>query len=286
MLACSACYAESIIVEYNQKPAVRFRKRAVQEHAESPKHKAARQAELTSRVSVFERLYQQRENTRLSTISNAFLAAYWLAKEELPNIKLYALIGLLEKAGLEQMRYFAYRSKGIAREIFLILGEVIRDEVTAKVNEANCYGILTDEVTDIATLEVMVTFIQYVSKGAEVHTDFLFADNLLAESDSANAETIVSVLKKNLKKLDVCSRSMTSFVSDGASVMTGQVNGVAARLKQEVNPALINIHCVCHTLALACTDTISDTTTSLRYITKVHDWLTTLWKFFEGSPKR
>ncbi|KAJ8048373.1 hypothetical protein HOLleu_00656 [Holothuria leucospilota] len=187
-------------VEYNQKPAVRFRKRAVQEHAASAKHKAARQAELTSRVSVFERLYQQRENTRVSTISNAFLAAYWLAKEELPNINLYSLIGLLEKAGLEQMRYFAYRSKGIAREIFLILGEVIRDEVASKVNEANCYGILTDEVTDITTLEIMVTFIQYVSKGAEVHTDFIFADNLLAESDSANAETIVTVLKKKPKK--------------------------------------------------------------------------------------
>ena len=42
---------------------------------------------------------------------------------------------------------------------------------------------------------------------------------------------------------------------DGAAVSTGTTKGVAARLKQ-LNPRLINFHCVCHRLALACTDSL------------------------------
>ena len=100
-------------VEYNQKAAVRFRKRAVQEHVESTKHKAAKQTELRSRVSMFEKMYQEQQSSKLSTISNAFLAAYWLSKEEVSNVKLYSLIHLLEKAGVHEMKYFTYSSRGL-----------------------------------------------------------------------------------------------------------------------------------------------------------------------------
>ena len=56
---------------------------------------------------------------------------------------------------------------------------------------------------------------------------------------------------------------------DGAAVSTGTTKGVAARLKQ-LNPRLINFHCVCHRLALACTDSLEN----VSYI-KVfwHGWL-------------
>lgn len=36
--------------------------------------------------------------------------------------------------------------------------------------------------------------------------------------------------------------------------MTGKKNGVTTKLK-ELNPVLISVHCICHKLALACTDT-------------------------------
>ncbi|XP_070580157.1 zinc finger protein 862-like [Ptychodera flava] len=267
--------------EYNSKPAIRFRKRAITDHKNSSKHKDAVEAELTSRVSLFEKIHQEIATSHHSSIYNAFLAAYWLAKEELPNVKFYSLISLLQSID-NHMKHFKYSSRGTAREIMLILGEVLREDVAARVNDhANCYGILTDEVTDIATIEVNVTFIQYV-ENSEVKTDFLFVDNLLEESHSANADTIVKVLIKNLKQLHLCPQKMSSFVSDGASVMIGKRNGVAAKLRREVNSSLISLHCVCHRLALACTDTNAD----IKYINKVHDWLGSLWRFFDDSPKR
>ena len=267
-------------VEYSTKAAIRFKKQAVKNHALRAKHKLAVEVELTSRLSLFEKEYQEREKIKDVTIYNAFLAAYWLAKEEMPNGKLFSLISLFQKAGVEHMKYFGYTSAGISRELFLILGEVVRETVLTRTENAQCFGLLTDEVTDIAVIQLLVTFIQYVMNG-EIHTNFLFADNLLSKSDSANSDTIVKILLTNLGRLKLPLNKLSSFVSDGASVMTGVHNGVAAQLK-DVNKALISVHCVSHRLALACTDTSSE----IQYITKVHDWLFSLWRFFEKSPKK
>ena len=71
------------------------------------------------------------------------------------------------------------------------------------------------------------------------------------------------------------------LATDGASVMVGKLNGVAARLRK-VNPKLINLHCVCHRLALAATDTCSE----LKPIKSVEDVLRQVWYYFQNSPKK
>ena len=73
---------------------------------------------------------------------------------------------------------------------------------------------------------------------------------------------------------------MSSFVLDGASVMTGKNSAIAARLKN-LQPTLISFHCICHNLALA----NSDADHSLKPVKNTVTNLTTAWKFFENSPK-
>ena len=73
---------------------------------------------------------------------------------------------------------------------------------------------------------------------------------------------------------------MRSFVSDGASVMTGARNGVAKLLKDE-NPLILSFHCLAHKLALACASS-ADT---LDYIAHSELQLHQLWKLFENSAK-
>ena len=84
-----------------------------------------------------------------------------------------------------------------------------------------------------------------------------------------------------MDKFGLVSRKLSSFVSDGAAVMTGSRSGVATKLK-ELNPQLINSYCNCHRLALACTDTLS----SVSYINSVLKWLSQLWHMFQNSPKK
>ncbi len=59
-------------------------------------------------------------------------------------------------------------------------------------------------------------------------------------------DSILDILQES--GLDIT--NISSFGSDGASVMTGRRTGVAARLKA-LNGNLISIHCVAHRLALA-----------------------------------
>ena len=65
------------------------------------------------------------------------------------------------------------------------------------------YGLLVD-VSDISNTEQMVGFIQYFdSEEAETLCKFLFAANVLEESDSANAETLEKVIEKKLKNNEI-----------------------------------------------------------------------------------
>ena len=76
---------------------------------------------------------------------------------------------------------------------------------------------------------------------------------MLESSTSANSATIVKLIKEELSNDGLDTTKLGSLATDGASVMTGSRNGVAAKLRETV-PTLINIHCICHRLALACND--------------------------------
>jgi len=95
---------------------------------------------------------------------------------------------------------------------------------------------------------------------------FLFVQNLLEESQSADSQTIFDTVTGKLEEFNLKMDGCMSLVLDGASVMTGHRNGLAAKLK-EVNENMISFHCIFHKLALACTDTLKE----LDYISLVQD---------------
>ena len=92
-----------------------------------------------------------------------------------------------------------------------------------ELRKSKAFGPLVDEVTDILVMEQLIGFAQYVSDYGETMVKFLFVDNVLEDSSSANAQTITNNLDNC--RLDI---QMMSLVSDGAKVMTGERTGVAA----------------------------------------------------------
>ena len=60
--------------------------------------------------------------------------------------------------------------------------------------------------------------------------------------------------------------------------MVGYCSGVAASLG-ELNPGILNVHCVAHRLALA----TAQAGNQIPYLKKVKDWLAALWKYFHFS---
>ena len=82
----------------------------------------------------------------------------------------------------------------------------------------------------------LVSFIQFFDEDiGNCVTKFIDATDLLESScnSSADANATVSCLVKLLQKhgLDL-NELITGFASDGASVMTGRIGGVAAKFKE------------------------------------------------------
>lgn len=134
--------------KFNTEPAVRFKRKSVEEHSTSQQHKAAVSAELLSRVSVFQREFEEREKSKEDVYFNAFLALYWIAKEEIANTKFTSLLEVVEKMGLSNMKFFEHRSGGSVREMFILMGEMVKSEVVKKAQQTSFMGLLIDEVMD------------------------------------------------------------------------------------------------------------------------------------------
>lgn len=112
------------------------------------------------------------------------------------------------------------------------------------------------------------------------HFDFLEVKHCLAESDSANVETITRLIKEELKESGLQMEYACEFGSDGTSVMTGVGSGVGVRL-QAICPSLVRSHCINHRLALAC----GDANDHVKFITTLESTLQQLWKWLEFPKK-
>ena len=168
--------------------------------------------------------------------------------------------------------------------MMLALGDAICNSFLPDAEAARCFGLLIDDLTDIAIQEQMIYFIQYVDKKVSKHTKFLFTTNLLSgDSSSANSPTVKAALLQGLENKSVDTRKFASICTDGASVMTGEQNGFAGLLHRDI-PAILTFHSVCHRLALTTVDTSREE--DVKYIDNGHNCLRQVWQLLENLPKK
>ena len=84
---------------------------------------------------------------------------------------------------------------------------------------------------------------------------------------------MLAVLEQRFEQLGIEMSKIVSLASDGVSVMMGKTGGLAAKLQDEHCPMLLNTHCVCHRLALACTHSVAD----IAQVGRVETKLPQLW---------
>ena len=272
--------------EWNSIPNVRYRTETVRGHLKHDTHLTSLHSLNLRKTSFFD-AEQEKKVTKLKNgvYFKVFQALYWLAKEEIPFKKCTSLLKLIERFGVADVKYFETRSEPVLRKMLLLIARTIIDDVVEKIKESNVYGFLTDEVTDIANICQLVSFVKYFDKDkGKSDTVFIDVSDLLSysETSSPDAESIVKCVEKRFEELTMDITKLVAFVSDGASVMTGTSGGVAALLRKKFTPTMINVHCICHRLALACGDTGDD----FKFVQNVEENLLLLWSFFKNSSKR
>jgi hypothetical protein len=173
----------------------------------------------------------------------------------------------------------SYTHHSFVTEVLSVIAGQMMDEIKALLAAAPKVGFMIDESVDVSGKEQLIYYWRLLD---ERGTPFNIFGGLM-EVDKADADNITNVIIDILHAHDVTHYKVAGFASDGASVMTGVHNGVAAQLKERVNPLMITVHCICHRLALAC----GDASKSVTYLTTVFEpLLNDLFYFYEFSPKR
>ena len=217
-------------LKYATAPGTRYGKAATSEHGNSEEHKQSVRLELLQWASWLQKEIEKKAEVADEVSVQAFVAFYFIAIEEISNMKVLPLIEFLTWFGLKDMQYFTHRSERCRQEIFLAIDEVIKSQVVKTAANGRYFSLLCDEVSDIAVMEQLVTFIQYVS--GHVHTKFLSIQNLLEHHKSANADAIVEMITQEFEKDNIQLTSVAGLASEGASVFTGSKNGVGVKLKK------------------------------------------------------
>ena len=91
--------------------------------SETSVHNQAVASDAQHKVSYFVKEKNKEDELKDVVYEKVFRALYMLAKEEIANTKISSLLQLLEKMGVDEMKYFQTRSELVLREmlnVFLV----------------------------------------------------------------------------------------------------------------------------------------------------------------------
>lgn len=124
---------------FNRDPSVRFKKSALEEHRNSAQHGGAIQKEMMKRVSVFHKEKEEKKRVGEQVLTQTFLAAYWLLKQEISLRKILPLLKLAEEMGLTNLKYFQHRSERSLQELVLTIGNTVKGQLISKVKKSQSF---------------------------------------------------------------------------------------------------------------------------------------------------
>ncbi|CAM2115696.1 unnamed protein product [Caretta caretta] len=143
-----------------------------------------------------------------------------------------------------------WRSKNYTFEFLEIINYIVQNDLMHEITLAMFHTLAVDESTDISINRYWILYFEYRSiNSADYKTSF----GGLLRLKECDTVSIVSASKEFYKKHQLDLMKMVMFTSDGASVMLGKLNGVAAQLKCDI-PHLVQQHCFAHQEDLAISD--------------------------------
>lgn len=138
-----------------------------------------------------------------------------------------------------------WMSDTIQNEILGMFAHAIQREIMSQTSHCSFFGLTADGTTDISASEQFSCCLQFVDSDLKAQNVFLGFYNA---SDSS-AETLFSCIKDIFIRLNIPLERLAGYCFDGASNMSGRINGVQAKLKAEC-PMSLYVHCSNHALDL------------------------------------
>ena len=206
-----------------------------------------------------------------------FNIAYYVAKEEEPFAKFPKLVDLQIKNGLNLGN--TYKNDHACHTFIGSIADTLVSSLKEKIDNARFFSLMTDASTDRSVQEQEIIYLTFLENGLPVTTMVN-----LVPLVHANSQGILDAILAGLQEFGVSEEDLKEkligFGCDGASVMIGHKNGVAAKLKEKF-PALVTIWCVAHRLELAALDSMRN----IPAVTELKQIINGIYKHYHSSPK-
>ena len=168
-----------------------------------------------------------------------------------------------------------YTSHNIQNTILNIMGTKVRQYISTAVQKAGYFSLLVDETKDLSKNEQLSICIRYLDPNEpEVVERFL----TFVIAPALTAEYLVQYIKDTLSLFNLHLPSIVSQGYDGASVMSGCMSGVQARIRELV-PHAIYIHCHAHCLNLVLVDCVKSVSEASEFFSLIQS----LYVFMSAS---
>ncbi|KAL4101270.1 hypothetical protein QTP88_021290 [Uroleucon formosanum] len=192
---------------------------------------------------------------------------------------------VLKKHLIEGPKHALYTSNRIQNDLIMSIHNVIFQ--TIKINVQNSFiSILADETSDVGHHEQISIIIRYFDEEKNRPIETLVS---LQRLKSTTAQDIFNSLCSVLDLMNKHWEDNLSVCFDGASTMSGHLNGVQSKCKEK-NNSIMYVHCYAHCLNLVLVDSICEKSNSKgkqnRLIFNFLGTVQFIYNFIENSPMR
>ena len=216
-----------------------------------------------------------------TAFSDALRCMYFLMKGEMAYTTHFAdlqslciLLGNTTLPLLRKARNLNYLSKQTMGEMVASIGLALEADMLEEIRSSRYFSIIIDEATDISVTKSLGLCIQYLDNEANIRVRAV----KVIELKHGTAEAITDAVFNYLSASSLDQQKLAGGACDGASVMTGPLTGVIARIKLKV-PLFLATHCVAHRLSLAAVNACADSS----LVSRFQSLLNEIYSFFSRS---
>lgn len=170
-----------------------------------------------------------------------------------------------------------YLSPDIQNELIDIAAGMVRKIIVKEVKEAGIFSIGIDETSDVSRQEQVAFILRFVDCDGEIQERLLEMKHIT----STTASSLLQLMKEVFDNFGLELNSLRGQFYDGAANMSGQYNGLQAKVREE-NQSALYVHCYAHSLNLVLVKAITQNQISRNFFGVVQS----LYNFIAGSSKR
>ena len=131
-------------------------------------------------------------------------------------------------------------------EIISICNDLILKRLVDSINRSRFFSVLADETTNISCQEQLTLCARYVSDDFAIEECFL----QFVPITDLSGKNLSSTILNNLSDIGIDVSKMRGKGYDGATAMSGRLNGAQAYIR-EIIPTALYVHCAAYSLNLA-----------------------------------